>query len=502
MSFRIDRKYKKVLLTCVSALFLSAPAMQADAKEQGAQPMLTRSAPEADDVVVQIDASVRDAINPASPMNAQEPLETLEEVLAYSYQNNPTLLAARAELFSVQENLPQAQAGWKPTIDADANIQKNWIDGSNFGGVGTTSKTIGAGFTQPLYLGGRTVASTDEARQQIAAQRALLLSLEQDVMLAVATAYVDVVRDEAIVKLQEKTKSVISRELEASRDRFELGEITLTDVSQAEARLARAEADRISAVGNLKISRARYNSLVGHYPGNLGRPVLNFGFSNDLDVLISEGEEYNPSVLAAKYLHESAEFNVDEVFGELLPSIQMFGSWQRDYDPQPGTLDESTTRAIGVSASIPLYQAGSVRSRIRQAKHTANQRYIEILESRRDVREQVTIAWQNLKAAEAEIESRKAQVKAASVAQEGVREEAFLGARTVLDTLDADQELLDAETALLSAERDEVVAEFELASALGMLKPHNLGFDDFNKQFEDHLNEIQGAIFGLGVDID
>lgn len=493
-------KNKKLLLACVSALMVTS-AVSVDAQDN--KPFLIRGESPQGVVISASDSPLNKALNPADSVAvASEPLETLEGVLAYSYHNNPTLQAARAELFSVQENLPQAQAGWKPTIGADANVQKSWIDGSNFGGDGTVSKTIGAEITQPLFRGGRTVAATDEARQQIAAQRALLLSLEQDVMLGVATAYVDVVRDEAVVKLQDKTRSVIARELEASRDRFELGEITLTDVSQAEARLARAEADRISALGALKISRARYNSLVGHYPGNLGRPVLNFGFADDLDTLISEGEEYNPSVLAAKYLHESAEFNVDETFGELLPTIQAFGNWQRDYDPQPGLLDQSETSSIGISASIPLYQAGSVRSRIRQAKHTANQRYIEILESRRDVREQVSIAWQNLKSAEAEIESRKAQVKAAAVAQEGVREEAFLGARTVLDTLDADQELLDAETALLSAERDEVVAQFELASALGMLKPKNLGFGDFNAQFEEHLEEIQAAILGFGVDID
>lgn len=452
--------------------------------------------------VVQAQSEITETSVNVEAVQPAVPLETLESVLAYSYQNNPTLLAARAELYSVQEDLPQAQAGWKPTVGADANIQKSWIDGSNFGGDGTTSKTIGAEVSQPLFRGGRTVAATDEAKYRISAQRALLRALEQEVLLAVATAYVDVVRDEALVQLQEKTKSVIARELEASRDRFELGEITLTDVSQAEARLARAEADRTSAVGDLKVSRARYSSLVGYYPGRLGKPVLNFTFDNDLEKLIAEGERYNPSVHAAAYLQKSAEYNVDEIFGELLPTVQLFGNWQRDYDPQPGLIEESTTKAIGVSASIPLYQAGSVRSRVRQAKHTANQRYIEILESRRNVREQVTVAWQNLKTTQAEIDSRMAQVKAARVAQEGVREEAFLGARTVLDTLDADQELLDAETALLSAERDEIVAEFQLAAALGMLTPRYLGIDDFETQFEDHLEEIQGAILGLDVDID
>ncbi len=430
---------------------------------------------------------------------AGERWSRLEDVLKWSYENNPTLRAARAELKAVQEALPQAQAGFKPSIDAGGNISSVDIAGSNFGGSGTTSKEMEVGFSQPLYRGGRTLAAVDEADDQIMAQRALLRTVEQGVLLDVVTAFMNVVRDKALLDLSASNESYIAKELEATQERYDVGDLSRTDLSQAQARLARARADKISARGALQSSRAVYEQVVGVPAENLEQPVPSLPIPDTLEEAVSIAEKNNPSVIAARYMHESAEENVDKVFGELLPELAFFGSWNRQYDPQPGLLKESTTKTVGLSASIPLYQAGAVRSRVRQAKHTANQRYMEILESRRDIRAQVVSSWAELSAAKAEIQSRDAQVEASEIAREGVREEALLGARTVLDTLDADQEFLDAQAALITAQRNKIVAEFALAATLGVLKPDVLELRDFSKEFEKHLELIQWKILGVGV---
>jgi len=428
--------------------------------------------------------------------------QQLVDVLRYAYENNPTLRAARAELRAVQENLPQAQSGWKPFVDASGNISNVKIDGSNFGGEGTTSKEVEFGVNQPLYRGGRTVAATEGAEEKIMAQRALLAALEQDVMLGVATSYMDVIRDRALLDLSANNETVIGKDREATQDRFDVGELTLTDVAQAEARLARAQAERIRASGNLQTSLASYEQVSGQRAGELVNPVLHFEIPGNLDQAIADAEDHNPSVIAVRYLHNASEENIDEVFGELLPELALFGSWNRQFDPQPGLLKESTTQTVGISASIPLYQAGAVRSRVRQARHVANQRYLETLESRRDIRQQVITSWENLKAAEAEIRSRESQVKASHLAQEGVRAENTLGARTILDTLNAEQEYLDAQATLISAQRNRIVAEFELVATLGLLTPETLGLPDFSGQFEAHLDEISWKILGTDVDLD
>ncbi len=440
----------------------------------------------------------------ASVSYAQEsgPTASLDESLRWAYQHNPTLRAARAELKAVQEALPQAMAGWKPSVDASGNISSVKIDGDNFGGEGTTSKEVELSFNQPVWRGGRTFAAMDAAEKTIGAQRALLRSTEQTVLLDAVTAYMDVLRDRALYDLAANNEKVIERNLEATRQRFDVGELTRTDVSQARARLARAKAGRISAMGDLQASKAVYEEIIGRRaPGRLEEPKLAFAFPAALDEAIEYAFQHNPLVQAAQYIHATAEENVDEVFGELLPEMALFGSWNRQFDPQPGLLKESTTRTVGLSASIPLYQAGAVRSRVRQAKHTANRRYIEIIETRRSVRQQVIANWETLEAARAEIESRQAEVRASAVAQEGVQAEAQLGARTVLDTLDAEQEHLDARVALVTTRRDEIVAAYSLAATLGLLTPEVLGLTDLSREFDAHLEDIKWKILGMDVDI-
>ena len=437
-----------------------------------------------------------------SAARAQDGLSLdLQESLRLAYLNNPALRAARSELLSTQEFLPQAQAGYKPLISSDLEIARYDVEGSNFGGGGeTTSKDVGVSLNQPLYRGGKTTAETEAARLTIAAQKAILHSREQEILRNAATAYADVFRDEALLSLALNNRDVISRQLEAATQRFEVGELTRTDVSQSRSRLAEAEAGIISARGNMRASHALFEQVVGVMPSHLAKPYMRLKLPNNLETALSVAEKQSPRAIAADYVYRAAEEDVDGVWAELLPEVGFFTSWGRTYDPSPGLIDEQTTQAIGVSASIPLYQAGGVRSRVRQAKHDANRRYLEILDVRRQVRREATANWEDLQAARAEIRSRMSQVKSASIAKEGVYAETEFGARTVLDSLDADQELLDAKVALVSAQRDEIAATFYLMATLGLLTPEDLGFLEDKKSFDDNLAKITKTIFNTDVD--
>lgn len=424
---------------------------------------------------------------------------TIQEVMRDVYLNNPSIRAARAELRATHELLPQAYSGFKPTVDLLGNVTSSDVE-TRAGTGGTTSKDVELRLDQPVYRGGRTVASIDSANSAITAQTSILKSVEQDVLLGVVTAYMDVIRDRTLVDLNESNRKVIARQLQASADRFEVGENTKTDVSQSEARLAEADANVITARGNLETSAAVFEQIAGFLPpSRLVPPAFDLGLPPSLDAAVSLAESDSPDVISAVFIQKAAESDVDNIFGELLPDVQAFASWNRTYDPQSGTLDKQTTKSVGLSADIPLYEAGSVRSRIRQAKETANQNYLEILEAKRQARQETVSSWQTLKAAQGEIKARQAQVKAARVAQEGVRQEAEVGARTVLDSLDADQEYLDSQSALVIAQRNEVVATFSLAATLGLLTPESLGFSNDKLEFGSHLEEVKSRIFSTDV---
>lgn len=429
--------------------------------------------------------------------------EQIINVLKQTYLQNPTLEAARAGLRSVDENLPQALAGWKPTAKAEAGVNVARIEGSNFGiGTGSTEKNLGVGVTQPLFRGGRTVAATREAEQQIKAARYGLFAQEQDVLLDAVTVYMDVIRDTALLNLSEKNADVIRQQFDATRERFDVGELTRTDVSQAEARMAAARADIITAKGALKNSHAAYRRVIGDLPETLKTPLIKLDLPPTLEEALEISNDSAPLNLQAQSEYGASEYQVDETFGELLPEVSLSADWTRSYDPQPGVLPESTNRTAGVVATIPLYEAGATRSRIRQAKQVANQEYIEIQEVQRRVRSTIIDAWSNLNTARAEIEARIAQVDAARIAREGVYQEEQLGGRTVLDTLDADQELLDAEVSLVTAQRNEIVAMFSLAGALGYLTPEYLGFPEVEIDYDRHLKQVKRAVFSISGETD
>ncbi|QJE72907.1 TolC family outer membrane protein [Aerophototrophica crusticola] len=437
-----------------------------------------------------------------SPARAQ----SLQDALAQAYTGNPTLEAARAQLRATDELVPQARSGYLPTLNAEADISRSWVDqkGGDTAVVARTSKSVGLTASQPIYRGGRTGAGVNRAENVVQAQRASLLSTEQSVLLDAATAYFDVVQNQAVLDLNVNNEQVLRRQLEASNDRFRVGEITRTDVSQSEARLAGATSSRIQAEGLLNASRATFARLVGIVPQKLSQPAPTFTLPSTMDETIALAEANNPAVVAAKYSEKASDAAVDVVTGELLPTVSLNAQAGRDWGSSSagaGRRDVPVdSAAITARVTIPLYEAGNTTSRVREAKQTARQRRIEVDEAARQSRENAIRAWEGLVTARATIKSRQAQVRSSEIALEGVRQEATVGSRTVLDVLDQEQELLDARVNLVRAQRDELVAAFQVLAATGQLTASRLGLPVQAYDYEAYYKESRNKLWGVSID--
>jgi len=433
----------------------------------------------------------------AAGLVQQANAETLEQALASAYTTNPTLLAGRAFLRSVDEGVPQALSGWRPSLSAGAETGVSDVESST-----ATSRHqvrhphLGSlSVSQSLYAGGQTTAAIRQAENTVVAQRAVLRGVEQTVLLNAVNAYSNVYRAEALLSLNVHNEQVLTRQLEATRDRFNVGEITRTDVHQAEARLARATANRIQAEGDLAASRAAYRNVIGKFPEKLDAPTAVTSLPGNVEDAVRFALDQNPDVISAEYSERAAQDGIAGVRGKLLPSIDLTGSASRSLNSL-GNSTRIDTLSAKVTLSIPLYQSGSVYSQLRQARQTASQQRRLLEQARRNATDTATQAWEGLQTSRAQIESFRAQITAAEVALEGVQREAAVGSRTVLDVLNAEQELLDAKVSLVSAKRDEVVARFNLKSAIGELTAKNLGLAVNLYDSENYLGTVKSKWFG------
>lgn len=426
--------------------------------------------------------------------------ETLMNALAKAYSTNPSLQSARATLRATDEGVSQAISGWRPSVTATGTSAAKQVETSTTPGnkADTNPNTLSLSLNQSLYAGGQTTAGIESAEHSVRAQRARLSSSEQSVLLNAATAYLNVIRDQAVVELNEKNEEVLRSQLEATQDRFNVGEITRTDVNQAESRLAGATADRIQAEGTLKSSRANYANLMGEAPGTLEPANVTLPLPGSLDDALTLAEDTNPTVLAAVFDEKAALSNVDSTRGKLLPSVDLSGTATRSLDTVSDNYWSNAFEAK-VTLSVPLYQSGSVYSQVRAARQTAAASRLSSDQTKRDVAELVRSAWETWVTTQARIEAIKTQVIAAETALEGVQREASVGSRTVLDVLDSEQELLDARVNLVKSQRDETVAALTLLSAVGNLTAAdlNLGVDLYDPQ--GHYQQVRGKWFGGDV---
>ncbi len=357
------------------------------------------------------------------------------------------------------------------------------------------ARSYGATLEQPLFRGGQTAAATRGAENTVRAERARLDFVEQTVLLNATTAYADVYRDQAVLELTIRNEQRLARQLEATRDRFHVGEVTRTDVSQAEARLARGTSDRIGAEGDLAASRAVFRNVIGIAPAVLPRPPLPRALPASLAEADSIAIGNNPDVTTAEFQERSALDSVDQVRGELLPTLSLIGRVRRDQDVSRRDSRFDSAEAL-VSLNVPLYEAGTVYSRLRERRQLVTEQRRLLDQSQRDAVENATRSWNALETAGAEIGSFTKQVEANQIALEGVEKEAEVGARTVLDILDAQQELLNSQVSLVRAERDQVVAAFQLKAALGVLTARQLDLPVDHYDPLLHYRQVRNAWIG------
>ncbi len=465
---------QKKALSLVSVLLPLMLAGQAGAVT--APPPVTSTAP----VIIPTAQPPAPALTPAPPAPATvQPGVTLNAALAEAYRRNPDLQAARAQLKSIDENHAQAAAGFKPSLNTSADYTSTHAKYDTYS-ENSDAKTLALGLTQSLYSGGSTVAGVEQADNQIRAAQSRLLQTEQGVLLDAVTAYMNLVRDTQILQLNLNNENVLSQHLNASQERFRLGDITKTDVSQAESRLARATANRIAAESNLKKSRAFFERVIGLAPLDLQAPaVLALPLPRNADEAVQVAEKNNPAISYARYTENAAKSATRAIEGTNLPQIDLSMGVSKIYDPLSNNInsDDETAQSIGIRATLPLYTGGSTASRIRQSKQTENQLRMQTRSAERNVREDVVSAWETLAAARAESQARHTQITASKLALDGVQVEADFGSRTTLDLLDAEQEYLDAQVALVTADTDQTVASYGLLSAVGSLTAQNLGLD-------------------------
>lgn len=419
--------------------------------------------------------------------------QNLFEALSQTYNTNPTLQAQRTYLRSIDENVAIAKSGYRPTVAltgsySDANRNSDIIaqDGAS------KQTTFAATISQPIFSGFSTVNSVKAADRNVRAEQNNLYNVEQDVFLQASTAYLDVLRDTAIVELQKNNEKLLKKRLDETQQRFNVGEVTRTDVSQAKARYSQAMSDRIASEGNLEASKATYIQLIGSEPQDLEtpRPLRDF-LPQSYDEALNIALANNYSIKQAKELLKSKGYEVYANTGALLPQVSLDGSASKnklDGDNYSGK-PETDNYEWGVNMTIPLYNAGESRAKIRQSKYQKWQAQEAVLEAERSVKSVVSSAWEYMKANESKIKAIQDQVKANEIALDGVQKEEALGNRTILDVLDAYQELLNSNVNEVTARRDYYVSAMSLLLSMGKLtaKELKLGVDlyDAKKYYKE-----------------
>jgi outer membrane protein len=432
--------------------------------------------------------------------------DTLEQALVQAYQNNPQLNAQRAAARATDENVAIALGGYRPRLTATSSLSEVYLENVARGGPGGTRTsgqnavtTVGATGTQTLFNGFQTGNRTRQAESQVFSARETLRNTEQTVLLSAVTAYMNLLRDAAVLELQRSNVNVLEATLRQTRDRFSAGEVTRTDVAQAESRLAAGRSQLLTAESNYTTSRATYRQVIGVEPGRLtpGMPVDRFS-PRTLDGARARAATEHPTITIANYNVDVAVFQVKIAEGALYPTLQLQGSVNKSFGSTTNLNSlQNLSASIGGQLSVPIYQGGQEYATIRQAKETLGQRRLDLDTARDQVQSNVTQAWGQLLAAKAQIESTTAQVNAAEIALNGVREEARVGQRTTLDVLNAQQDLVNARVALVTAQRDRVVASYAVLAATGAFSPQVLGLKVQSYDPVTHYHQVRDSWAGV-----
>lgn len=435
---------------------------------------------------------------------SQARAQSVFEALSDAYNTNPTLQAQRAYLRAIDENVAIAKSGFRPTIAVrgsytDTSISHDNYDQSKDGTVSSASAVI----SQPLFNGLSTLNSVKAADKTVRAEQNNLYNVEQSVFLNASTAYFNVVQNSAIVELQRNNEKLLKKKLDETVERFNVGEVTRTDVSQSRARYAQAKADTISAEGDLEASKALYKEVIGSEPKTLSEPKnLSKFIPNNFNDALAYAKEHNYAVLAAKEMLEAKGYTVSANTGALLPQVSLEGSANTSKsDTETVSKDRKLdSYEIGVNMTVPLYDAGENRARIRQSKYQKWQAQEQLMAAERQAVSDITQAWEYMASNHAKIKSIKEQIKANEVALDGVQKEEALGNRTILDVLDAYNELLSSKVEEVKARRNYFVSGMQVLVAMGKLTANelNLAVDIYDAQ--KYYKETKGKWLSLSVD--
>lgn len=445
----------------------------------------------------------------AAPVAAHA--DTLREALASAYRTNPDLLASRADQRAVDENVPINRADGLPNLAASGTFTE-FLHQSNDSPLNAKRQyDAGVSLAVPIYSGGAVKNSVRAAKERVKAGQADLRATESAIFNQVVAAYMDVIQNEAIVGLSANLVEVLSVNLQATSDRFEIGDLTRTDVAQSSSRLELARGDLRSAEANLVSARERYIQLVGNPPGTLEPPPPLPNLPEDVGEASRIALQYNPDLIAARERASASAYDIEVAGSGRLPRVEVFtsGGYTRDErptDPEFGNLfpKSNSSATAGIRATIPLYQGGRPAALERQAQAQSAAALERQISTERDVIAQVRSAYSSWRAAHAIIESTQSAIQAAELSLEGVRAENTVGNRTILDILDAEQELLRSRVQLVTARRNEYVAGFTLLAAMGKAEARDLGLEEAGPLYDPQVNyeRVKGKLFDWSFDPD
>ncbi len=435
--------------------------------------------------------------------------DTIEGALIQAYQTNPQLNAQRAQVRSTDEAVPQALSGYRPKVSVSASVGYQYSDtlatqGGNATFLNRTDihganppRSAGITVSQTLYNGNQTANRTRAAESQVSGAREALRVLEQGVLFNAASIYMDYLRDSATVEVNKSNVRVLEQTLKQTRDRFNVGEVTRTDVAQSEAQLAAGKTQELQAESNLNTTRSNYRRIIGSEPQNLapGSPVDRFlpkTLQQSVDLSLIE----NPNVTAAMYGVDVNFLTVKVNEGALLPTVSLQATAQEAYE-QSLINQRAFTAGVTTNVTIPLYQGGAEYSLIRQSKENLAQQRLTLEQTRDQTRASTVTAWGQLEATKAQVVSAQSQVTASEIALNGVREEAKAGQRTTLDVLNAQQALVNARIALVTAQHDRVVASYSVLQAIGRLSPQVLGLATPTYDPSVHYHQVRDSWLGM-----
>jgi outer membrane protein len=435
--------------------------------------------------------------------------DTIEAALVRAYQNNPQLNAQRAQVRFTDENVPQALSGYRPKVAITGSAGYQYTDTlSTQGGDANRlvhtpihganpPRSVGATVSQTLFNGQQTANKTRAAESQVSGAREALRVLDQTVLLSAATIYMDFLRDSAIVEVQQSNVRVLEQTLKQTKDRFNVGEVTRTDVAQSEAQLAAGKTQLLTAEANLVTTRSNFRRIIGNEPQGLapGSPVDRF-LPATLPSAVELGLIENPNVTAQMFGIDVSYLQVKVNEGALLPTVTLQAAVQQSYE-QTMTVYRSFGASAIANVTVPIYQGGAEYSLIRQSKETLAQQRLALEQVRDATRANVVTAWGQLVAGKAQVSSAQSQVTASEIALNGVREEAKAGQRTTLDVLNAQQALVNARVALVTAQHDRVVASYGVLNAVGRLSPQVLKLQTETYDPSVHYHQVRDSWIGV-----